>query len=40
MDKKEKLLIEIVCIIVLSNFLCMFCFLFLNLAFQVNILVR
>ena len=27
MDKKEKLLIEIVCIIVLSNFLCMFCFL-------------
>lgn len=23
MDKKEKLLIEIVCIIVLSNFLCM-----------------
>lgn len=32
MDKKEKLLIEIVCIIVLSNFLCMFCFLFLNLA--------
>ena len=36
MDKKEKLLIEIVCIIVLSNFLCMFCFLFLNLAFQGN----
>lgn len=34
--KKEKLLIEIVCIIVLSNFLCMFCFLFLNLAFQGN----
>lgn len=33
-DKKEKLLIEIICIIVLSNFSCMFCFLLLNLVFQ------
>lgn len=37
MDRKEKSLIEIVCIIVLSNFLCMFCFLLLNLAFQRSI---
>lgn len=37
MEKKEKLLIEIVCIIVLSNFLCMFCFLFLNMAFKGNV---
>lgn len=36
MEKKEKILIEIVGIIVLSNFLCMFCFLLLNLAFQGN----